>query len=250
MVVTRDAARCADLATRVAAQGGRVVALPLTRAQPPEPAELAALQAAAAAIAGFDAVVVVSARAVDALAQAGVRLHRTRTIAVGDATARALVAASIATAAQLERPARADAIGVAAHLLAAAEPPRRVLWARAAGGRDDGIAQLRAAGVEVDARVAYHTRAVDAEEPALAEGLALIAGGGAAVVAFYAPSQVDALAALLGDLSALARGRVVAIGETTAAALRAHGVRVDGVARTPDAAAMASTIRAVYPGSP
>ena len=71
------------------------------------------------------------------------------------------------------------------------------------------------------------------------------------MVCVYAPSQVSALAELLAarnrSLDVLVSARVVAIGETTAAALRGHGVRVDAVASTPDPDAMAQAIAAVYP---
>jgi uroporphyrinogen-III synthase len=255
VVVTRDASRCRELATQVAAHGARVVALPLTRTAPPTPDERAALVAAAGGADGFDAVVVASANAAEALAAAlraaGARLDRARVVAVGEASAGPLRPAM--TPRQPELPARADAIGVADHLLAAApDRPRRVLWPRAADGREDGIERLRAAGVEVVAPVAYRTEPTPPDDPALAEGLALVARGAAAVVALYAPSQVAALAALLaphGGLAALAPARVVAIGETTAAALRGHGVAVAAIAATPDAAGMASAIAAVYPGS-
>ncbi|MCB9575176.1 MAG: uroporphyrinogen-III synthase [Kofleriaceae bacterium] len=71
------------------------------------------------------------------------------------------------------------------------------------------------------------------------------------MVCVYAPSQAAALQALLdahgAGLAALAAARVVAIGDTTAAALRGRGVRVDAVAATPDASGMARAIAAVYP---
>lgn len=63
VVVTRDASRCRELATQVAAHGARVVALPLTRTAPPTADEHAALVAAAGEADGFDAVVVASANA-------------------------------------------------------------------------------------------------------------------------------------------------------------------------------------------
>jgi uroporphyrinogen-III synthase len=244
VVVTRDAGRCGELATLLAAHGARVVALPLTRTRAADPADLVR---GTRIVGPGDTVVVASARAAEALAAAGVRNLAARVIAVGAATAEALVAAGVA--ATVEQPARADAIGLAEHVLAADPRPGRVVWPRAASGREEGIERLRAAGVAVDAPVAYHTEATPADDPALGEGLAAIIGARAAVIAFYAPSQVDALIALLGGAPALAAARLVAIGETTADALRAHGARVDAVAATPDARAMASAIAAVYPGS-
>ncbi|MCE9580326.1 MAG: uroporphyrinogen-III synthase, partial [Deltaproteobacteria bacterium] len=113
---------------------------------------------------------------------------------------------------------------------------------------DDALARLTAAGVEVLACTAYHTRPRATDDPAIALGLAAIRARRAPVVALFAPSQVAALCALVPDAAALLRDAVVAaIGATTAAALAAHGLRADAVAASPDPAAMARALAAVYP---
>ncbi|HSK04470.1 MAG TPA: uroporphyrinogen-III synthase, partial [Kofleriaceae bacterium] len=122
----------------------------------------------------------------------------------------------------------------------------RVLVPRAEDGRDEAIAHLRAAGAEIDDVVAYRTVAAPADDPALAEGRALLAAGCAAVCVVLAPSQVAALAALV----ALPPLAFAAIGETTAAALRAAGATRLAVADTPTPAGIASAVRSVYPRSP
>src|SRR5262249_10873286 len=76
-----------------------------------------------------------------------------------------------------------------------------------------------------------------ADDPSLMIGLDLIAHRRAAVVAFFAPSQVTALADLLaaraGGLDVLDAAVVAAIGPTTAAALAERGVRAAAGAVSP-----------------
>ena len=241
VVVTRDEARARPLATRLAVHGGRVVALPLTRIAPATAEEWATMVAHGRAADRFDWIVVPSTNAAEALARAvaegGGRIAG-RVVAVGPATRDALAGHGIAA----ETAARADAVGAAEHVIAAAA--RRVWWPHAEAGREEGIERLRAAGIAVEAPVAYRSVAADPADPAIAAGLAALAR--ADVVCFYAPSHVAALAAL-GGLVALP-ARVVAIGETTAAALAERGVRVDAVPASPDPDAMASAIVGVYPG--
>jgi uroporphyrinogen-III synthase len=242
VVVTRDEERARPLATRLAAHGLRVVALPLTRTAPATPEEWATMVALGRAAVRFDWVVAPSANAAEALVRAvadGQGRLAGRVLAVGPATRAALAAHGIAAV----TPARADAIGAAEHLIA--EGATAVWWPHAEAGRDEGIELLRARGVAVEAPVAYRTVAVGRGDPAIAGGLAALPG--AAVVCFYAPSHVAALADLV-DLAVLAARKVVAIGETTAAALAARGVRVDAVPASPEPDAMASAIVAVYPG--
>jgi uroporphyrinogen-III synthase len=120
-----------------------------------------------------------------------------------------------------------------------------VLVPRAEGGRDEAIAVLRDAQVEVDAVVVYRTVPAAADDPGLAAGLAALRGGAVAVCAVFAPSQVRALDALFGirRISAV----FAAIGETTAAALRAAGAGVVVVAEEPTPERLAKAVSAVYP---
>jgi len=242
-VLTRDAAGARPYAEALAGLGLETLALPVTRTADADPEDAAALAAAVGE--PWDGVLVASARAADALARAlaGAPLAA-RVVAVGPATAERLAALGVAAIT-----ADGDAVTAADALLAAG--CRRVLVPRALGGRDEGIDRLRAAGADVRAVTAYRTIAADTADPALAPGLDLVAGGGAAVVALFAPSQVGALADLLAargaDLSVLTPAVVAAIGATTAAALAGRGVRVDAVAARPDPAGMAQAVAAVYP---
>ena len=239
-VITREAGAAARYAGALASLGLEIVALPVTRS---EPARDPDVHRRALATGGYAAIVVASARAAEALHAARGASALAEVWAVGPATARALRDAGIAA----EVPATArDGVALAEALIARrALAGRRVLVPRAEDGRDDAIERLRAAGAEVDAITAYRTVAVAADAPALAPGLALLRGGGAAVCALFAPSQVAALDALV-PLRTIA-APLVAIGETTAAALRAAGVATVAVADAPTPEGLAKAVSAVYP---
>jgi uroporphyrinogen-III synthase len=115
----------------------------------------------------------------------------------------------------------------------------RVLIPRAEDGRTEAIELLRAAGVIVVDVVAYRTAPVAAGEPTLVAGRDLLAAGRATACCVFAPSQVSALIAISGPLAALDT-QFVAIGDTTAAALRDAGVTpVVAASPTPDGLAQA-----------
>lgn len=242
IVVTRDAQAAGELAAWLAPDGVAVVPLPLTRIVPATAEEAEAL-AALAASRPWPAAVAASRHAAAALARALAEAgaQPARLVAVGDATRRELARHRLAA----EVPARADASGLAAHLLAGS-PPAAVLWPRAAEGRTEGVDLLRAAGVEVVDPVAYRTEPVDADDPAVQAGLAAL--WRAAAVCVYAPSQVEALHRL-GALVSL-RAPLVAVGATTAAAVAARGAAVAATAAAPDAAAMARAVVGVLPRRP
>lgn len=242
-VITRDPEAAAPYAAALAPLGLEAVALPVTCTAPAEDP-----QALVRAIArgGHAAIVVASARAAAALDAARGRRGGSALAevwAVGPATARALEAAGIA--AQVPPGARDGAALARALLDARALAGRRVLVPRAEGGRDEAIAILQGAGVEVDAVVAYRTVPAAAGDPALARGLALLRGGAAGVCAVFAPSQVRALDALcpIRGISA----PFAAIGETTAAALRDAGAQTVVIADGPTPERLAKAVSAVYP---
>ena len=241
-MITREAGAAAPYAAALAPLGFETTALPVTRTAPPrDPGELIrALERG-----GYAAIVVASARAAAVLAAARGHAALPEVWAVGQATARALASAGIA--ARVPAAAR-DASALAAALLAdRALAGHRVLVPRAEDGRDEAIAMLRGAGVEVDAIVAYRTIPADADDPALARGLDLLRRGDVAVCAVFAPSQVAALDALVGIRQISAR--FAAIGETTAAALRHAGADGSAIAAaaSPTPEGLAKAVRAVYP---
>ena len=242
-VITREIDAASPYAAALAALGLEALAMPVTCTAPAgDPEELAR----AVARGGHAAIVVASARAAMALeaarrGAAGAELAEVW--AVGPATARALAAAGIA--ARMPDGVR-DAAGLAQALLAErALAGHRVLVPRAEGGRDEAIAALRAASAEVEAVVAYRTVAVSADDPALAAGLAALRGGAVGVCAVFAPSQVAALDAVFGIRRIAAP--FAAIGETTAAALRAAGAAAVAVAEAPTPEGLAKAVSAVYP---
>jgi uroporphyrinogen-III synthase len=242
-VITRDAETAAPYAAALAGLGLEVVAMAVTRTAPArDPDELVR----AVLRGGFAAIVVASARAAAALAAARGQAALPEVWAVGQATARALAAAGISARVP---PVARDAEAVAQAMLADRSlAGQRVLVPRAEGGRDEAIAALRAAGVEVEAVVAYRTVAAAAGDPAVARGLELLRRGEAAVCAVFAPSQVAALDALVGIRRIAAP--FAAIGQTTAAALREAGATAIAVAGAPTPEGLANAVRAVYPLSP
>jgi uroporphyrinogen-III synthase len=230
-VLTRDADGVRRYAPPLAELGLIAVPAPVTDTAPASP-EDRALLAAACRRGHFDWVLVASARAVIPLAQAG-GPGGAKVLAVGAATADALARHGITADIK-----PGTAAAAAAELIA--RGARSVLVPRAAEGRDETLPITT-----------YRTVPRAADDPQLAIGLDLIAHRKAAVIALFAPSQVAALADLLaarGDsIRALDAAVVAAIGPTTAAALAEHGVTAAAVAGTPDPAAMAKALAAVYP---
>jgi len=199
-----------------------VIALPVTRTAPPHDPDALARALAEP----HDAVLVASARAARCV------LGTTAEVwAVGPATAALFPAA--------HTPEVADGASLARALLAA-RGPVRVLVPRAEEGREDAVAILRAAGAHVIEAIAYRTVAVPAGDPSLAAGLAALPG--ADVIVVFAPSQVAALAALVAPLA----GTFVAIGPTTAAALRDRGIE-PAIAAAPTPEGIANAVASVYP---
>jgi uroporphyrinogen-III synthase len=239
-VLTRDPVDAQAYAAPLAALGLEVVAMPVTRIAPPPDPE--ALRRAVAA-GGYAAVVVASPRAVHELVRAADG-ELPEIWAVGPATARALAIAGL----RAHHPAGVRDSAELAQRLVASRPVRgaRVLVPRAEEGRTEGLAILREAGAEVVDVVAYRTVPTEPGDPALARGAELLRGGGGAICAVFAPSQVVALAGIVGPLAELAAA-FCAIGETTAAALRAAGIAAPSVADVPTPEGMARAIARVYP---
>jgi uroporphyrinogen-III synthase len=130
-----------------------------------------------------------------------------------------------------------DRFSASAALAALAERPigGAVLAPRAAEGRDELIRGLAARGVRVDAPVLYETLPVP--PGTLAPVAAALRAGALAGVIFSSPSTVrglvDGLRALgENPLDLLAAPTLACIGDTTAAAVRAHGLPEPVVAET------------------
>jgi uroporphyrinogen-III synthase len=158
---------------------------------------------------------------------------------VGEATRREL---ELDPALHAQHPEGVTGAAELAHAMLAARPyaGERVLIPRAEEGRTEAIEILRAAGAEVVDVVAYRTTALERDDAEVVAGRVLLATGGAALCCAFAPSQVAALTGIVGPLAAV-RAQFVAIGETTAGALRAAGVS-PLVAATPTPEGLAQAI--------
>lgn len=239
-VLTRD--DVVSYAEAFAALRIDVVAMPVTR-QVADPDHREAVARAVAA-GPYAFTVVASRHAAIYLARALAAAHRAAADlgeiwAVGPATRDAL--------ARERLPARVanvnDGEALARELIGArAIPGQKVLVPRAEAGRTGAIVLLRAAGADVTEVAAYRTQPIAAGDPEVAAGREALTGD--AICCVFAPSQVSALAAIVGPLPEL-RARFCAIGQTTAAALRAAGVETCGIASTPTPAGLAEAVRAM-----
>ncbi|MGE0549966.1 MAG: uroporphyrinogen-III synthase [Kofleriaceae bacterium] len=242
-VITRELEASAAYVTALEQLELSCVAMPVTRTAPArDPRALVrALDEG-----NYAAIVVASPRAAAALTIRG-EAPLPEVWAVGPATARALAGSGIAAV----QPAEAHDAASLAHVLLAERSlaGRRVLVPRAEDGRDEAISILRAAGVDVRDVVAYRTIAAPIDDPALVRGRDLLSSGDAAVCAVFAPSQVTALAGIVGPLARL-RTTFAAIGVTTATALHDVGVTKVAVANSPTPGGIANAIAAVYPPRP
>ncbi len=252
IAVSRNTAETAPLAALLAPLGAEVTAIPLIAIDPP--GDPAPLRAAAAALAEYDWVVVTSAHAATALAEALAATRgsapwppRVRVAAIGAATAEALAARAIPVALV---PGQAEGAALAAALASELTAGRALTGARILFPRSDRARRavpdgLRAAGALVDEVEAYCTRFDRAAATALA---AALARGQFEGVVLTSPSNVDSLAAAAGAgfAPALRGVRVVAIGPATAARLRELGRPADAEAEHPDPAGLLTALAQVF----
>lgn len=161
--------------------------------------------------------------------------------AVGRGTASALEAAGLSPSVISEKGTGADLARAVASHLGAAVHGAAFLLPRAAEGREELASGLAAAGARVDVVEAYRTIRAGADE--LAELVAGLRAGRIAAVIFASPSAVEAVLAAAGSVVGAA---AVAIGETTAGALRDAGVHQVHVATAPDdAGLLRATLQAI-----
>lgn len=254
---SRPAAEAAELTAQFTAAGAEVIPLPVTRIAPPDdPAPLdAALHDLAAAPSGAPAyhwILFTSANAVTAFmdrllttGEAGTSgprrdlriLAGARLAAVGPATAAALHCYGLI--ADLT-PAHATGRDLAATLPDVAG--QRVLLPRSNLALRDLPEALDARGAAVTEVSAYTVKPA-APNPA---GLAALDAGEVDVAAFFSPSALHGLAAMLGrPLAEALRGVAIAcIGPTTAAAARDLGLKVAVVPDEPSVASLVAALMA------
>jgi uroporphyrinogen III methyltransferase/synthase len=253
VLVTRAREQAGPWLIELRALGAVPVELPCVAIVPA--ADMAPLRRALAAASAYDGVIFTSANAVTAvareLAAAGasfaalpLALATARVCAVGPATAALL--ASLGRPPHL-LPARHHAHGLLAVLAADSLAGRRFLLPRAEQGRELLAEGLAAAGARVDAVVAYRTLCPD---PADLPSLAIARAGRFDVATFASPSAVSNFLSLVGEETGrkvLGAALVVAIGGTTATALRERGLRVDGMAREQSTRGLTAAIAELLP---
>ena len=217
IAVCRPIAQCGESIAAIESRGGRGVAAPLIRIDPPE--SWAALDDALNRLASFDWIALTSANAADALAE---RLFATgrdaralagcRIACVGEATAAALHPLGLRSDLTASG---GNATSLAADLLG--QSPRRVLFPAADRAKPTLPEALRAAGVAVESVVAYRSCDVDDWDAAEADWVAVTS---------------DSIARRLASVS---RGpaRVACLSEAIAATCRELGLPVDAIAAEP-----------------
>jgi len=158
-----------------------------------------------------------------------------RAAAVGEGTARALREVGINV--DLVAPGT-GAAALADDLVAAGAGAGGVWLPQAEAARSELGRRLRQAGAEVMVSVCYRTVAV----PGLSGLLAGALGGGVDAVTLLSPSAAEAVIEAVGA-GALDGVRVICVGDTTATALRRHGIQPVVAARG-DAAGVAVAVAA------
>jgi len=228
IVVTRAPEQARDLARTLEQLGAEVFLLPMISFAPPE--DWKALDEQLRQIDSFDAILFLSRNAVrylfDRCAQLGIQCGKPRFAnrfigAVGPATARALEQGGI----RVNYVAGKGTAEALASELGPALAGRRVLVPRSDRGDALVLQALRATGAEVTEVTAYRTTTAAADPDVLAR----IEGGGVDAIVFASPSTVHSFSSAIGrsGLGALAaRVPFVAIGPTTAAAIRRSGAQV------------------------
>jgi uroporphyrinogen-III synthase len=218
VAVTRDEEPDGPLGAALRAAGFEPVACPVSTEAPV--ADPAALAAIARDLERFEWIVVASQRAVRALAEArgGPWPRGVRTAAVGRQTAAALLAAGADPPPFVAGNAGADALW---EELKDRDtwPGRRVLVPTVAGGRRGVIDGLRAAGATVTDVEVY--RMIPRAADAVARDWRALAPD---AVVLASPSAASLLVGAIGTPALQTLRAVVAMGATTAAALRQAGV--------------------------
>lgn len=243
VLVTRAAGQAGGLSERLASLGALPVEIPTIRAVPL--ADNAELDAALADLGRFDWIAFSSANAVravfDRLSAAGAdsrALHPVRVAAIGGATASALAARGISAD---FIPERSDSGGFAAGLARLGVSGARILLPRsdiAGGALPERLRESGAVAAEI---AAYRTETPESSRAPLAAAL----DGGLDAATFASASAAANLIALLdGDISRLDGVAIACIGRATAAAASELGLKVDIVAQTPSADALALELAA------
>jgi len=246
IVITRAPEQARELVHSLEELGARVVLLPMVSFAPPPDTER--LDEQLRQLRSFDAVVFLSKNAVayifDRCAQLGIQcevlLSRDRVVgAVGPATARALEEKGVRVSYVTEK-GTGEAL---AREIGPALAGRRVLVPRSDRGDDRIPSTLRAMGARVTEVISYRTVDPASVDPDI---LDRTRRAGVDAIVFASPSAVYNFARVIGDcdLPALsARVPFVAIGPTTAAAIRSSGASVRIEAEESSASGIVQALR-------
>ena len=235
VLVTRSADQSAGLGERLRSRGALVIEVPLLAiALPQNPAPF---QDAIRGLDGYDWLVLTSANAAHAVANAaGARLPKTlRLASSGPATTAVIRALFPDTPVTAQATSRFGSPGLADALQFVDVKGARILLPVSDRSPAAIGETLRGRGANVDVVVAYRTVTAEAAGPDLRAAL----DGGVDVVTFASPSAVEAFVRLWGtprDVPA------VVIGPTTAAAARARGLRVAETAEPETAEGLAEAV--------
>ena len=242
VVVTASPEVADGQAAALRAVGAEPLVLPTVRIGPvDDPGDLDAAVAALSA-GGFDWVMLTSANAVPVLAErVRGRSIPARVAAVGARTADALSNAGIAVDLVPEQGSAEGLLAFLAHVPMAGSRVLLLVSDLARPALADG---LRAMGADVTSVTAYRT--VPVEQIAV-DALSRLKTGDPVAVFLSSPSAVASLASMLGaDITLLTAAFGIAIGETTAAAMRDAGMPVHAVAATPTPAGMIAALESCY----
>lgn len=222
--------------------GADPLVLPTVRIEPT--CEQQALDAAISDLnrGGFDWLMLTSANAVPPLADRIVGNVAPASIAVvGARTADALSNAGIAVDLV---PERGSAEGLLASLAVESMAGSRVLVLASDIARPTLVDGLRAMGADVTVATAYRTVPVEQIDP---DTHAQLKAGDPVALFLSSPSAVEALVAMLGsEITLLTAAFGIAIGETTAAAMRRVGLPIHAIAMDPTPAGMIAALESCY----
>jgi uroporphyrinogen III methyltransferase / synthase len=252
VVFTRAAEDSAELARALESLGAEIILLPTVALGPPE--DWQKLDDQLRHLDGFDAILFLSKNAVryifDRCAELGIECEMAGSsnrfiAAVGPATAQALKEKGLRVDYVAQHHTGESLVSELRGSLAG----RRVLLPRSNRGDDRVPSALLEIGAQVTEVIAYRTVAPATLDPAI---LARIVGGEVDAVVFASPSAFQNLRDSVGPESiALLSTRVefVAIGPTTARAIRASGSRVAVEAEETSASGLAAALARHYQGN-
>lgn len=234
VLVTRPKERSEELVFLLEDEGAEVVHLPLLEILPPEDAR--PLHSAAEQLSRYAWIVFASPAAVvafaEAVREAGTRevLGRAKIAVVGPQTARAAKDRGMTIAVETQ----GTGADLAEALRGRVHPGDELLLPCARDARPELAAALDDLGVTLTRVVAYRSEKL---QPTEDETQAAVSSD---VVLFASPRTAEAFLEALGEKAreALSRAAVVAIGPTTADAVRELGLRVDAVASAPSSEAL------------